>query len=220
MSKAEEIYQKLRRSTHDPEAISTPQDLLATMLSAKDRGIELQNQVDRTEEVQHQLTQDVARYQQELNNIMYFGSSSQLVAEAEREFEPQLAAADVALERSAKRCNNARGLVHDAKIGVALLMHLTHGESVDKIIPDGELPAALDRIERHLTNCMGYVKQHTNPEPHARSTGGSTHRGRSERSAKPGTSCGRHQRRRRRGPRFSISRAAAAAIPEARRFVR
>lgn len=164
VSKAEEIYQKLRRSTHDPEAISTPQDLLVTMLSAKDRGIELQNQVDRTEEMQHQLTLDVQRHQGELNNYLYYGSSSQLVADAEREFEPQLEAATKQMERWSKRCTSAKSLVHDAKIGVALLMHLTHGEPVDKIAADGEVAAVLDRIERHLVNCLSTISHHHNPK--------------------------------------------------------
>ena len=44
VSTVEEIYQRLRRTTHDPESISTPQDLLVTMLSAKDRGLELEQQ--------------------------------------------------------------------------------------------------------------------------------------------------------------------------------
>jgi hypothetical protein len=164
VSKAEEIYQKLRRSTHDPEAISTPQDLLVTMLSAKDRGIELQSQVDRTEERQHQLGLDLTRQQAELNNYMYFGSSSQLVADAEREFEPQLEAATKNMERWSKRCTSARGLVHDAKIGIALLGHLTHGEPVDKVAADGEVAAVLDRIERHLVSCLSTISQQQNPK--------------------------------------------------------
>ena len=133
VSRAEEVYQKLRRATHDPEAISTPQDLLVTMLSMEERGVELQNQVDRTEEAQNQLGLDLSRHQQELNNYLYFGSSSQLLAEAEREFEPSLEAANNLMDTRQKKCNGAKGLVHDAKIGMALLLHLTHGESVDKV---------------------------------------------------------------------------------------
>ena len=55
VSQIEEVFQRLRRAAHDPESISTPQDLIITMLSAKERGAALQAQVDKMEEHSIQL---------------------------------------------------------------------------------------------------------------------------------------------------------------------
>ena len=164
VSKLEEVYNRLRRATHDPESIATPQDLYLTMVSAKDRSVELQSQVDKTEELSRQLTLEVQKLQAELQNYMYYGGSSQAMREAEGELEPGLEEATTLMEARRKKCNAARGLVHESKIGLALLLHLTHHESLEKLPADGDIPAALDRVERHLVSCLATISQAQNPQ--------------------------------------------------------
>ena len=158
VSKAEEVFQRLRRATHDPESIATPKDLIVTMLSAKERGEELQAQVDRVEEMQRVLTQDKQRLDNELQNLMYYGAS-QILDDAEREFEPKLEAAHALMEQRRKKCSAARALVQDSKVGLSLLTHLTLGDSIEKTATDNEIPMTLDRIERHLLFCLNAINQ-------------------------------------------------------------
>jgi len=159
VSHAEEVFQRLRRATHDPESIATPAVLVVTMLSSKDRGLELQAQVDKTEQLSVQLGEEKKRLETDLQNFMYYGSSSQLLDDAEREFEPQLNEATRKMAMGRKRCASAKSLVHESKIGMALLTHLTLGDSIEKLVPDGEITNALERVERHLLGCLSAVNQ-------------------------------------------------------------
>ena len=156
VSHIEEVFQRLRRATHDPESISTPQDLIMTMLSAKERGEDLEAQRDKTDQLQQQLVQDKQRLETELQTFMYYGTS-QLNDAAEREFEPQLEQANKVMEYRRKKCTAAKGLVHESKIGIALLTHLTSGDSIEKLVGDSDIPMALDRIERHLLSCLATI---------------------------------------------------------------
>ena len=172
VSRAEAIFNRLRRSAHDPESIATPQDLLVTLLSAKDRALELQGQVDKSEELSRQLTLELQRLQNELQHCMYFGSSSQVLAEAEREFEPSIAAATALMETRQRRCATARNLVHDSKMGISLLHQLTHHESLETLPTDSDIPTVLERVERHLVACLATIGQvHARPYASTSRTG-------------------------------------------------
>ena len=189
VSHIEEVYQKLRRATHDPESISTPKDLTVTMLTAlgekhgvegfgPGRQAELEAQVKDYETQQEKLTEERTRLQGELSNFMYYGSSNQMMQEAEGEFEPKLDAAGKLMEGRRHKYGKLKKLVNDSKIGMALLTHLTLGDSIEKLATDSEIPMHLDRVERHLINLLSSIEQ-------AAPRGGSS-------------SSGRRQRRRRR----------------------
>ena len=170
VSHIEEVYQKLRRATHDPESISTPKDLTVTMLTAlgekhgvegfgPGRQAELEAQVKDYETQQEKLTEERTRLQGELSNFMYYGSSNQMMQEAEGEFEPKLDAAGKLMEGRRHKYGKLKKLVNDSKIGMALLTHLTLGDSIEKLATDSEIPMHLDRVERHLINLLSSIEQ-------------------------------------------------------------
>lgn len=152
------VFQRIRRATHDPESISTPQNLVIAVLSAKDRGEELQAQVGEGEDLLRVLGEERDRAKAELSKHMYgINSSTQAAAEAEREVEPGIRAAESLMETRHKKQTDARSLVVEAKQGLALLMHLALGDGMDKPVTDAEVPTALERVERHLLACLQIV---------------------------------------------------------------
>ena len=88
-----------------------------------------------------------------------------LVAEVEKEYEPEIEKATTLMEGRRKRCTATKNLVYDAKVGLALLLHLTLGDSVEKMLGDSEVSAALDRVERHLVSCLGVINHQRAPPP-------------------------------------------------------
>ena len=147
--------------------------------SSPGRQAELEAQVKDYETQQEKLTEERTRLQGELSNFMYYGSSNQMMQEAEGEFEPKLDAAGKLMEgRLGTRHGKLKKLVNDSKIGMALLTHLTLGDSIEKLATDSEIPMHLDRVERHLINLLSSIEQ-----AQRTSGGGSSSGGRRQRAA-------------------------------------
>ena len=159
-----EVFQKLRRATHDPESISTPQELYVTMVTAKDRTAELEEQVAQREELQQELGEDKDKARNELHQLMYFGSTSQALVEAESELQPKLDSASNLLTYRSSKFNDTRHLIQECKVGLSLLMNLTIGESLQKLISDAEVGVALERVERHLQSCLMGINAANTPQ--------------------------------------------------------
>ena len=164
------IFQRLRRATHDPESIATPTDLMISMLSASERGEALQAQISDGQELQSLLLDEHHRLKGELQKHMYgITSSTMATVEVEREMAPAIYASESLMATSQFKCGEARKLVLECKQGLGLLVNLALGESATKIVPDAEVGAALERVEKHVVACLSVI---TAPPPQPFRRGG------------------------------------------------
>ena len=168
--RVEEIFQKLRRATRDPEKIATPQDLMVSMLSAKDTTAELQGRINEAEECQRMLTDERDQLKAELYKHMYgVNSITKVHTEAEKEVEPALAAAIQIHDGRKLKYNSARSLLLELKQGLTLIAHLALGDALDKTFSDYVVPTSLERIEKHLIGILQSIDVQTTRKTRDRS---------------------------------------------------
>ena len=143
---------------------------MISMLTASERGEALKAQISDGQELQSLLLDEHHRLKGELQKHMYgITSSTTATVEVEREMAPALYASESLMATSQFKCGEARKLVLECKQGLGLLVNLALGESATKIVPDAEVGAALERVEKHIVACLSVI---TAPPPQPFRRGG------------------------------------------------
>jgi len=161
-AKLEEQYHRLRLASHNPQDIETPQDMMVAMLSIKERAEETEEQVEAVRERSESLALEHSRLEAELQRVMFFGSSSQALAEAERGMEPAIDQAEIARNKFRNKYDAVKRLTTEAKLGVSLLVNLCAppDEPYRSAISDAEVSGSFDRVERYLLTCLSHIQMH------------------------------------------------------------
>lgn len=154
----DETYTRLRLAMPDPSSIETPQDLLDAALAISDRKQSLQADADGVAERNERLREECAKKEEELQHVMFFGSTTAAVAKAERAMQPDMEAASHAKETHARKLLASQRLAWDAKAGLTLLLHKCQLEvKPGGQISDDQLMPSIEKFEHHLVWCLSKV---------------------------------------------------------------
>jgi len=171
VSVAQDHFRRLRLSLHDPSSVSTPQELVDTFQGMDSRKRVLNEQVTVARARQADVTQQKHKLEQDLQNILYMGSSNVALLEQENILELESETATAGLRSHKKAYSTVVSLVQDLRNGLASLLHMCQLESsASVVLKEDTLPDSLERIEKHLLGHLGELNR-SNGEEDAPSAG-------------------------------------------------